>query len=337
MREIALAILTMGLVVGTTAAGFGPSIGQDQTTPAITVQEEALPTPRWGMGTALAGDEILMAGGWTGSHYRGTFQTEYDAIVRYDPSQDEIRRSNLTMPDERRSMAAVKDGSQLLLFGGKGDHRPPVDEVLHIDVVDGTVEVDDRSLPLPLERSAAVSVGNDVYLFGGISTDGKTDAIIRYPTEGGPVEVVQRLPAPRSEAAAVRHGSSVYVFGGAGPSDAPTDTIFRYDLTEDEVEVLDTTLPEPRGGARALMLGGDAFVFGGVTELPGEKTDRILRFDPTSQTVWTMDARLPTPRHLTEVAAHGNAAFVFGGNDEAGHSTDEIVKYVPSRDTVALG
>jgi len=71
------------------------------------------------------------------------------------------------------------------------------------------------TLPTALHDTAAVTIGTDVYLFGGgTGTNTQSDQIVRVPTGGGASTVVGRLPAPSSDQSAAVVGGTAYVIGG---------------------------------------------------------------------------------------------------------------------------
>ena len=70
-------------------------------------------------------------------------------------------------------------------------------------------------LPTALHDTAAVRLGNSVYLFGGgTGSKTQTDEILRIPAGGGPAVLVARLPAPSSDQSAAAIGGTAYVVGG---------------------------------------------------------------------------------------------------------------------------
>lgn len=313
----------------------------EQTETAITVQEETLPTPRWGMGTVWTGSEVLLAGGWTGSKAKGTLAGEYDGILTYTPSTGTVEILDASLPTPRRSLGAIWAGSAAFLFGGNGQTIEMSDEVLRFDPTAETVTKEDTRLPFSLVRPGIVWTGDTAYLFGGIRGDrhDQSDRILRYTPADDSFKVMDaRLPTPVSETAAVWDGRFAYVFGGANPSGAPVDTIVRYDPVSDEVETMDARLPTPRAGLSAVATDRFVYMFGGFVGDETDrssKTDEILRFDLSEPSAVRMNATLPFARHLTDAVWTGDAAFIFGGNDENGESTSQIIKYVPSRDTVS--
>ncbi len=72
-------------------------------------------------------------------------------------------------------------------------------------------------LPTGLHDTAAVRIGNAVYVFGGgTAANTQSDAIVRVPMAGGAGTQVAQLPAPSSDQSAAAMGGTAYVVGYTG-------------------------------------------------------------------------------------------------------------------------
>src|SRR5215210_3002885 len=67
-------------------------------------------------------------------------------------------------------------------------------------------------LPVPTRAAAAAGVGDSLYVFGGTTPDGNTDAV--WAWDGGTWTKRASLPTPRFNHTAVAVGSEIYVLGG---------------------------------------------------------------------------------------------------------------------------
>lgn len=301
------------------------------TSQALTIVNETLPEPRWGMGTAWTGDATVLAGGQNGSHAADTFDQQFDTVLLHQPNDGIVQRQDATLPQRTRSMASAWTGDNMLLFGGRSRAEGNQDEILRYSPSTDRLERADVTLPGARERASAVWTGTHAYVFGGIGYD----EIVRYDPGDDSVQVMDAtLPTERWEMDAVWSGDSAYLFGGANRRKF-FDDILRYDPAEGELTNVGVSLGEGRSGVSAVWVGDAAYVFGGglgkSTSDPW-KTDEILRFDPKNMTVSRMNATLPSPRHLTEAVWTGQQALVYGGTDEQGLATDNILQYSPSQD-----
>jgi len=128
-----------------------------------------------------------------------------------------------------------------------------------------TVAVIATRLPWGRQESAAAWDGTDIYLFGGVSTDGQTDQILRFSPRTETVTVLpQRLPAARQAATAVWTGSQILVVGGAG-AERDFSQIVRFDPATHAVTTAAAQLPTPRRGVGVAWTGRVAYLVGGYS------------------------------------------------------------------------
>jgi N-acetylneuraminic acid mutarotase len=109
-----------------------------------------------------------------------------------------------------------------------------------------------------------------VYVAGGITTTGTSDAVYRFDPSTGTVEQLATLPRPVAHAPLVALGGSLYLLGGDG-----SDAVWR--IEPGGGVTLAGHLPQPLANAAAVALGGSVYVFG------GDGSDAVLRVTPRAR------------------------------------------------------
>ncbi len=185
-------------------------------------------------------------------------------------------------------------------------------------------------LPGVLHDTAAVTIGGQVYLFGGGNGTSQSDAILRVDPGSGATAAAGRLPAPSSDQSAAVIGGTAYVVGGyTGARWLDTVIAWRPGSAARVVG----HLPTPTRYAAVAAAGGRLIVAGG--SLPdGGASDAVLAFDPATGAVSRI-GRLPAPTTHAAAAAIGDTVYVIGGRGSAlGTATDRIVAVDPAAGAV---
>lgn len=244
------------------------------------------------------------------------------------------------------STSAIWDGSNAYIFGGYDGSN--YDDIVRFNPTTGVVtlmEDVDSSIKLPTARywTSAIWDGSNAYIFGGGSSGGKLDDIVRFNPSTGVVTLMEnidssiKLPTPRSLTSAIWDGSNAYIFGGDGPS-GKLDDIVRFNPSTGVVTLMETIrpttkLPSGRQSMPAVWDGSNAYIFGG--EDGGDFVDEIVQFNPATGTVTVMTDTLPT--EMGDNSAVWGSAYIFGGYNNTVSELDSIVKYDPPDLTVIVG
>ncbi len=116
-------------------------------------------------------------------------------------------------------------------------------------------------LPVPVRYAATAAAGGLIWVFGGQTASGATDAIQRIDPASGAAAVAGHLPRPVQGAAALSLGGRIYVAGGV-TAQGTSRTVFRFDPATSLVSVAGE-LPVPAGYAGAAVSGGVGYLIGG--------------------------------------------------------------------------
>jgi len=184
------------------------------------------------------------------------------------------------------------------------------------------------TLPTAVHDTAAVQIGDAVYVFGGGTNAGtQSAAIVRVPLGGGQGTVVGALPAPSSDQAAARIGSSAYIVGGFTGT-RWLNTIVRWQPGTGARVV--ARLPYPLRYAAVASANGRLVIAGGSLE-SGSAGSSVLEYRPGHRGVRDL-GHLPTPTTHAAAAARGAVVYVVGGRGAAPASLSRHIYFV---DTVS--
>jgi YVTN family beta-propeller protein len=213
--------------------------------------------------------------------------------------------------------AARLDARHVLLLGGLTASDVSSDAI-RIVGVRGERTV--GRLPVAVHDTAAVRLGDAVYLFGGGSDTGQLDRILRVDPSGS-VTGVGRLPAPSSDQAAAAIGGTAYVVGGYTGS-RWLDTVVAWSPGGTAHVV--GRLPTPLRYAAVAVAGGRVVVAGG-SRPDGTASSAVLAFSPATGRVVRVGT-LPAPTTHAAAVGIGNTVYVIGGRGAAtGTPTARVV------------
>jgi N-acetylneuraminic acid mutarotase len=176
---------------------------------------------------------------------------------------------------------------------------------------------------------AAVTVGNSVYVFGGIGPNGTLNQALVYNAVTNSWSTLPNMPAARRYLAAAAVDNKIYVAGGYDSSGVIRSEVYRFDLGTNTWSQV-TTLPFGGNGRRAKLTltatgsGATAklWAIGGVGPFNTEGT-RVEVYDVTANT-WTNGTALPQARNLHGTMVLNGYLYVMGGLDAASTPQDEV-------------
>jgi N-acetylneuraminic acid mutarotase len=186
--------------------------------PALGKWKEGKPmsTARTALTVAFIEDKLYAVGGVDNLHNVVAINEAYD------PHNDTWTEKT-AMPTARHHLTgAVVDG-KLYAIGGRllGDGQPSVEKRALSNKDDNEMYDPIKSTwtklrPMPIKNSGmtAASVGNNIYVFGGESTNGSYAFNEKYDTKTDVWTSEIPLPAPRLGLKAVAVNNTIYVIGG---------------------------------------------------------------------------------------------------------------------------
>ena len=206
-----------------------------------------------------------------------------------------------SMSQRRSYIAAAEIGGEIYAAGGMvGETGRPLDLLQRYDPATDDWTTLAR-LPEPTRAGAAAAVDGILYVVGGTTAEGNTDALRAY--DPGADEWSERapLPEPRFNHAALALDGKVWVLGGYLEGEERRE-VFVYDPAADSWSE-STPLPFPNHAFDAVAFREEIWMIG------GRRGDEILRdvwiLDPESGR-WRRGPTMPEPMELLGAAVAGD-------------------------------
>jgi N-acetylneuraminic acid mutarotase len=164
-------------------------------------------------------------------------------------------------------------------------------------------------MPLPRTEVAAATVGNEIMVLGGFTSDrGASTRVDAYSPARNTWRRLPSLPVGVHHAMAVGAGGRLHVLGGYTVDGIPLRTAFV--LERGRWRAL-PRMPFARAAAGAAVAGGKIVVAGGVTGGEPRLARNALSFDLRTRR-WSLVSG-PTPREHLGVASLGGTVYAVAG------------------------
>jgi uncharacterized delta-60 repeat protein len=177
--------------------------------------------------------------------------------------------------------------------------------------------------PIPIVAEAAVTVGGNIYTFGGVSAQAYTAN--SYKFDGAFWTPIAPLPTLLSNASAVTDGTDIYIVGGINGSGVPQSSAYRYNVGSNSYVSLSPS-PTATWNQAAVYLNGKIYKFTGTGF--GGPTNALDIYNLSTNT-WTSGAFYPSS--LSFVSGFTQNGFVYGGGGQTsgGVGTTNTYRYDP--------
>jgi hypothetical protein len=186
-----------------------------------------------------------------------------------------------------------------------------------------------RPLDAPISGEAAVTVGDRVWVIGGLdSANASTDGVFALDPHSGALHPVGALTQPLHDEAASASGHSVLVLGGG--SVTSTDSV--ESLSPGGMAQSTGSLPSPRSDLVAAAVGGRTYVLGGYD---GTTPDPAVLATADGSSFKSV-ATLPVPVRYPAAAVAGGSIYLFGGETASGRPSDAIQQVDPGAGTARV-
>lgn len=146
---------------------------------------------------------------------------EGDGDIRYCNSKNDIIYDfPVKVPVTRCNAAVAAVGSKIYLFGGSaatdGSYKNGTSSIYIIDTVDYSIKLSEIALPYNLIYQCAITIGSDIYLFGGTKVDyTHINDILVYDTANDTIRTLDtKLPFENANIGAALVGTDIYMVGG---------------------------------------------------------------------------------------------------------------------------
>jgi len=220
-------------------------------------------------GASLGGQTYLFGGGTAAS------VPTVQSIAAGPASQGAVVGQ---LPAARSDASGVTAGSVAYVIGGYDGTRwdPRV-----LATPDGKNFRVAAQLPVPVRYAAVTAAAGEIWVFGGQTPSGATNAIQRISPITGQVSVVGHLLAPLQGAAAIVLSGQIYVAGGVAAG-ATSQMVYRFDPATASVSAAGQ-LPVPVAYAAGAVAGGIGYLIGGENGPRAVPAVTTLRLVPAGQ------------------------------------------------------
>jgi N-acetylneuraminic acid mutarotase len=231
-------------------------------------------------------------------------------------------------PIERTEVAAARVGQHAYLVGGYVQKdRATTGITQRFDLREGTWRTV-APLPQPVNHAAAGAYRGDVYVVGGDTGSGPTNAFWRYDPRANRWSRMPDAPTARSALGAAVIGDRLYAIGGVGGPPLRTLEIFDFRTRR-------WTTGPPMRFARehlgATAARGRLYVVGGRVAASGGFPANLTvaeRYDPRSRR-WTRLPELQKARGGNAAAATTDGHVVAVGGEEESGTIEEVEVLAP--------
>lgn len=288
----------VGVAAAVTAVMAGGAAGA-----GTWVALASVPAPTEGMQTAVVGNTIIAAYGYTGG------DTQLTRL--YDVDADSWSFGTPGPAPARAEGAAASHGGFFYAVGGRSN-------LADLDRYDPAADTWTSLADMPTGRGGlgVAVLGNAIYAIGG-RTSGSPCAgsplatVERYDVATDTWSTVASLPSARSDLAAVAHGGKIYAFGGCTDFVTVVDDVDVYDPTTDTWSTAPADLPTARAAFYgAAARGGSVYVIGGWNGAAQVATNEAYK---VASDTWSTELSMPSPRAEMGVVSHGGRIYTVGG------------------------
>ena len=175
--------------------------------------------------------------------------------------------------------------------------------------------------------SAAVTIGQKIYLIGGSNFWGFTGELRVYDTGSDTWTQMAPLPKPAAPVGAGIFDNQIYVVARTSSLESITE-LFQYNLSSDSWIELGVT-PFQAGGGTGVAFGGRLYVFGAEDHLL--RPNGVHIYDPSTG-LWSTGSSMPTSRLFAAAAVANGKIVIAGGSGNTGF-LDSVEVYDPLNDT----
>jgi DNA-binding CsgD family transcriptional regulator/N-acetylneuraminic acid mutarotase len=226
-----------------------------------------------------------------------------------------------------RAAAAVYENS-VYVIGGRTIEGVSAETLRYDSLADAWQTM--ASKPTAVEEIQAVTLGEKIYVPGGVIASGMPSALLEvYNPRDDTWENRAPLPLPLSGYALATQEGRLYLFGGWDGREI-SDKVFMYNpLTDEWLER--SPLSQPRQYAAAVSLSGKILLAGGLGK--DGALDLVEAYYPerelSGESAWEVKKPLPQARYAFGMAPLTGQIYLIGGLDEAMEAQSTALKYLP--------
>ena len=184
------------------------------------------------------------------------------------------------------------------------------------------------SYPIPILDSGAVTLGNMLYSFGGVSNSNWTANAYRF--DGSNWTSIAPLPEGNESPAVATDGTFIYIISGNASPGVLQNTVYRYDPVGNTYSTL-APCNVAATASSAVYLNGKIYKLGGLIDLGSNAPTNAVEVYDIASNSWSQAAPYPLPLALVSVFVRGGFIYGAGGiNFQTYVNTAKAYRYDPN-------
>jgi N-acetylneuraminic acid mutarotase len=263
---------------------------------------------------------------------------ELTSVERYSLA-DNVWREVAPMSTARAGVGlGASVGNELYIIGGEEVEQEPLATVERYDSSQNIWSAA-PSLPRPLCVHCACTVGNAIYVLGGVEHDEVGELItvnnvLKFDCGKQIWSEAPPMPEERDDAGACVVDGDIYIFGGKTDNDVRTSTTYRFSTETNEWATL-APLPEAKSRHSVCALDGLIYVMGGDdNDDDVDSISSVHRFDPVAN-LWSAVAPMCIARRALGSFVLGGSIYAVGGIDGESKRLSSMERYSVASDSWA--
>lgn len=281
-------------------------------------EEPAAPLVRDGPSGVRLGRYVYLVGGIV----------SYDSKFEFVDGAEQLERLDLVtgrwtelppLPAELNHVQLAAARGDLYVLGGLTAHLAKSAATGRSWRFDVEAKRWERLPPLPTPRgaAAAVTIGDRIYVAGGVADEESKTTLEAYDLDTGRWERLAPMPSARNHVGGAALDGRLYVLGGRRESQISVSDFERYDPARDAWERLPGP-PEPTAGFGFEAANGRLVAAGGENLRYRVLTGRTWAFDPGPRE-WEALPSMDTPMHGQAMVEYRGRVYVFAGSRCSGY------------------
>ncbi len=253
---------------------------------------------------------------------------DYDDDFEYVDSAEELERFDLRtgewkelppMPVELNHIQLAAARGDLYVLGGLTAHLAETAATGRAWRFDIESNRWSKLPPLPTPRGAAgaVTIGDRIYVVGGVVDEQRKTTLEAYDLDTGRWESLAPMQSPRDHLGAATLDGKLYALGGRRGNAVALDDFERYDPASDRWERLPGP-PEATAGFGFEAANGRLVASGGENLRYRVLTGRTWAFDPATRE-WVALPSMDPPMHGHVMVEYRDRVYVFAGSRCSGY------------------
>lgn len=274
------------------------------------VSSQAYPTPTYGHGAATVGRYAYIFGGLNANY------TVIKNAYKYDITTNTFT-SIANLPYYSHVPFVVAVGTDVYIIGGNGGNSTSTVKIAWNYKYDTLTNTYTRmsDLPYAAHNIKGISIGTDIYIFGGSTTDAQN--AYKYDTLTDTYTALKPTTYTVAGHGVVADDEYVYIFGGGKNSNGQYG-ILKYSIANNDYTFIQTDVAALGNGA-IYKYGNYVYLAGGYDGINGGSSNKIYKYNLLDNTYVEVGTLVTTIANFG-YATIDNILLIFAGQTSNGAS-----------------